>query len=263
MELGQMRCDANLSLRPHGREKFGTRSETKNVNSLRSVERAVNFEIRRHAAVLNAGDTVIQETRHFHENDGTTSPGRVKEEAEDYRYFPEPDLVPVAPARAWVEELRGTLPELPSARRSRLQAEWGVTDHDMQSILNAGAVDADRRDGLPGRRPRPGPQVVDGRAGPPRQRGRRRPRRAADHPGAGRRGGRAHRRRHAERQAGAPGDRGRPGRRGLPGAGRRRPRPGGRQRRRRAARRHRRAPSRSSPTPPRRSAPATRARPAS
>jgi len=141
MELGQMRCDANVSLRPIGREKFGTRSETKNVNSLRSVERAVTFEIRRHAAVLNAGDTVIQETRHFHENDGTTSPGRVKEEAEDYRYFPEPDLVPVAPARAWVDELRGTLPELPSARRARLQAEWGVTDHDMQSILNAGAVD--------------------------------------------------------------------------------------------------------------------------
>ncbi|MBS2551204.1 Asp-tRNA(Asn)/Glu-tRNA(Gln) amidotransferase subunit GatB [Catenulispora sp. NL8] len=141
MELGQMRCDANVSLRPIGREKFGTRSETKNVNSLRSVERAVTFEIRRHAAVLNAGDTVIQETRHFHENDGTTSPGRVKEEAEDYRYFPEPDLVPVAPARAWVDELRGTLPELPSVRRNRLQAEWGATDHDMQSIQNAGAVD--------------------------------------------------------------------------------------------------------------------------
>jgi aspartyl-tRNA(Asn)/glutamyl-tRNA(Gln) amidotransferase subunit B len=136
-----MRCDANVSLRPIGREKFGTRSETKNVNSLRSVERAVTFEIRRHAAVLDAGDTVIQETRHFHENDGTTSAGRVKEEAEDYRYFPEPDLVPVAPARAWVDELRGTLPELPSARRNRLQAEWGVGDHDMQSILNAGAVD--------------------------------------------------------------------------------------------------------------------------
>ena len=141
MELGQMRCDANVSLRPIGREKFGTRSETKNVNSLRSVERAVTFEIRRHAAVLNAGDTVIQETRHFHENDGTTSPGRVKEEAEDYRYFPEPDLVPVAPARTWVDELRGTLPELPSVRRNRLQAEWGATDHDMQSIQNAGAVD--------------------------------------------------------------------------------------------------------------------------
>ena len=141
MELGQMRCDANLSLRPYGREKFGTRSETKNVNSLRSVERAVNYEIRRHAAVLNAGDTIVQETRHFQEQDGTTKPGRVKEEAEDYRYFPEPDLVPVAPAREWVEELRGTLPELPGARRKRLQAEWGASDLDMQSMANAGAID--------------------------------------------------------------------------------------------------------------------------
>jgi aspartyl-tRNA(Asn)/glutamyl-tRNA(Gln) amidotransferase subunit B len=141
MELGQMRCDANLSLRPHGREKFGTRSETKNVNSLRSVERAVRYEIQRHASVLNAGGTIVQETRHFQENDGSTRPGRVKEEAEDYRYFPEPDLVPVAPSREWVEELRGTLPEMPGARRARLQAEWGVSDHDMQSMANAGAID--------------------------------------------------------------------------------------------------------------------------
>jgi len=141
MELGQMRCDANLSLRPNGVEKFGTRSETKNVNSLRSVERAVTYEIRRHAFVLGSGEKVIQETRHFQEQDGSTRPGRVKEEAEDYRYFPEPDLVPVAPAKEWVDELRGTLPELPTARRTRLQNEWGVTDHDMQSILNAGAVD--------------------------------------------------------------------------------------------------------------------------
>ncbi|MEU9981150.1 Asp-tRNA(Asn)/Glu-tRNA(Gln) amidotransferase subunit GatB [Streptomyces sp. NPDC050856] len=141
MEMGQMRCDVNLSLRPHGREKFGTRSETKNVNSLRSVERAVRFEISRHAGVLNAGGTIIQETRHFHEDDGSTTSGRVKEEAEDYRYFPEPDLVPVAPSREWVEELRATLPELPRVRRNRLREEWGVSEHDMQSILNAGAVD--------------------------------------------------------------------------------------------------------------------------
>ncbi|MGI5480482.1 Asp-tRNA(Asn)/Glu-tRNA(Gln) amidotransferase subunit GatB [Streptomyces lavendofoliae] len=141
MEMGQMRCDVNLSLRPHGTEKFGTRSETKNVNSLRSVERAVRFEISRHAGVLNAGGTIIQETRHFHEDDGSTTSGRVKEEAEDYRYFPEPDLVPVAPSREWVEELRGGLPELPRVRRNRLREEWGVSEHDMQSILNAGAVD--------------------------------------------------------------------------------------------------------------------------
>lgn len=141
MEQGQMRCDVNLSLRPHGVEKFGTRSETKNVNSLRSVERAARFEIQRHAAVLSSGGTIIQETRHFHEEDGSTTSGRVKEEAEDYRYFPEPDLVPIAPPREWVEELRATLPELPRVRRNRLREEWGISEHDMQSILNAGAVD--------------------------------------------------------------------------------------------------------------------------
>ncbi|TXL91282.1 Asp-tRNA(Asn)/Glu-tRNA(Gln) amidotransferase subunit GatB [Streptomyces sp. IB2014 016-6] len=141
MEQGQMRCDVNLSLRPHGRSKFGTRSETKNVNSLRSVERAARYEIQRHAAVLDGGGTIIQETRHFHEEDGSTTSGRVKEEAEDYRYFPEPDLVPVAPPREWVEELRGGLPELPRLRRKRLREEWGVSEHDMQSMLNAGAVE--------------------------------------------------------------------------------------------------------------------------
>jgi aspartyl-tRNA(Asn)/glutamyl-tRNA(Gln) amidotransferase subunit B len=141
MEMGQMRCDVNLSLRPHGTETFGTRSETKNVNSLRSVERATRFEIQRHAAVLGSGGTIVQETRHFHEDDGSTTSGRVKEEAEDYRYFPEPDLVPVAPARDWVEELRAGLPELPRVRRNRLREEWGISEHEMQSVLNAGAID--------------------------------------------------------------------------------------------------------------------------
>jgi aspartyl-tRNA(Asn)/glutamyl-tRNA(Gln) amidotransferase subunit B len=141
MEMGQMRCDVNLSLRPYGREKFGTRSETKNVNSLRSVERAARFEIQRHAAVLSSGGTILQETRHFHEEDGSTASGRIKEEAEDYRYFPEPDLVPVAPPREWVEELRAGLPELPLARRGRLKQEWGISDFEMQSALNAGAID--------------------------------------------------------------------------------------------------------------------------
>ncbi|MFI0897854.1 Asp-tRNA(Asn)/Glu-tRNA(Gln) amidotransferase subunit GatB [Streptomyces sp. NPDC020983] len=141
MEMGQMRCDVNLSLRPRGEQKFGTRSETKNVNSLRSVERAARFEIQRHAAVLGSGGTIVQETRHFHEEDGSTTSGRIKEEAEDYRYFPEPDLVPVAPSRAWVEQLRAGLPELPRLRRKRLQEEWGIADHEMQSVLNAGALD--------------------------------------------------------------------------------------------------------------------------
>jgi aspartyl-tRNA(Asn)/glutamyl-tRNA(Gln) amidotransferase subunit B len=141
MEQGSLRCDANVSLRPHGQREYGIRSETKNVNSLRSVERAVRYEIQRQAAVLAAGGRVVQETRHFHEDDGTTTPGRSKEQAEDYRYFPEPDLVPLAPTREWVEELRGTLPELPSARRGRLAAEWGLSELDMQALVNAGALD--------------------------------------------------------------------------------------------------------------------------
>jgi aspartyl-tRNA(Asn)/glutamyl-tRNA(Gln) amidotransferase subunit B len=141
MDKGQMRCDVNLSLRTSPEAPFGTRSETKNVNSLRSVERAARYEIQRHAAVLSSGGTIVQETRHFHEEDGSTTSGRIKDNAEDYRYFPEPDLVPVAPARAWVEELRSELPEMPRVRRNRLREEWGVSEHDMQSILNAGAVD--------------------------------------------------------------------------------------------------------------------------
>ncbi|MFF3640627.1 Asp-tRNA(Asn)/Glu-tRNA(Gln) amidotransferase subunit GatB [Streptomyces sp. NPDC002564] len=141
MDKGQMRCDVNLSLRPKGQQEFGTRSETKNVNSLRSVERAARYEIQRHAAVLGSGGTIVQETRHFHEEDGSTTSGRIKDNAEDYRYFPEPDLVPVAPAREWVEKLRAGLPEMPRVRRNRLREEWGISEHDMQSILNAGAVD--------------------------------------------------------------------------------------------------------------------------
>ena len=141
MEEGSLRCDVNTSLAPRGSGTWGTRTETKNVNSLRSVERAVRFEIERQAAVLDAGGRVVQETRHFQEASGTTTPGRSKEEAQDYRYFPEPDLVPVAPSREWVEELRATLPELPSARRARLQAEWGLSDPDMAALRNAGALD--------------------------------------------------------------------------------------------------------------------------
>ncbi|MGH8829419.1 MAG: Asp-tRNA(Asn)/Glu-tRNA(Gln) amidotransferase subunit GatB, partial [Jiangellaceae bacterium] len=140
MELGQMRCDANVSLKPTGATKLGTRTETKNVNSLRSVERAITFEIRRQASVLDAGGTIVQETRHWHEDTGETTAGRIKEEAEDYRYFPEPDLVPVAPSREWVEGLRGTLPEQPAARRARLQADWSFTDLEMRDVVNAGAV---------------------------------------------------------------------------------------------------------------------------
>jgi aspartyl-tRNA(Asn)/glutamyl-tRNA(Gln) amidotransferase subunit B len=140
MELGQMRCDANVSLKPSGSVTLGTRTETKNVNSLRSVERAITYEIRRQAAVLSEGGTIVQETRHWHEDTGVTTPGRRKEESEDYRYFPEPDLVPVAPQPEWVESLRSTLPEPPSVRRTRLQAEWGFTDPEMRDVVNSGAL---------------------------------------------------------------------------------------------------------------------------
>jgi aspartyl-tRNA(Asn)/glutamyl-tRNA(Gln) amidotransferase subunit B len=141
MEEGSLRCDVNTSLSPRGSGRWGTRTETKNVNSLRSVERAVRFEIERQAAVLDAGGRVIQETRHFHEDSGTTTSGRSKEEAQDYRYFPEPDLVPVAPSREWVEEIRAGLPEAPSARRALLQAEWDLSPADMTAMENAGALD--------------------------------------------------------------------------------------------------------------------------
>ena len=141
MEQGSLRCDANLSLRPSPDAPLGTRTETKNVNSLRSVERAVRYEITRQAAVLRSGARVVQETRHWHEDTGVTTSGRSKEQAEDYRYFPEPDLVPIAPDPAWVESLRVALPETPAARWTRLAAEWQLSDHDLQSVVNAGALD--------------------------------------------------------------------------------------------------------------------------
>jgi len=140
MEEGSLRCDVNTSLAPPG-APWGTRTETKNVNSLRSVERAVEFEIERQAAVLDAGGRVIQETRHLHEDTGTTTSGRSKEEAQDYRYFPEPDLVPVAPPRDWVEQIRASLPEAPAKVRARLRAEWNVSALEMDAIVNAGALD--------------------------------------------------------------------------------------------------------------------------
>ena len=148
MEQGSLRCDANVSLRPRAAEgqsqndvPLGTRTETKNVNSLRSVERAIRYEITRHAAVLNSGASVLQETRHWQEDSGVTTSGRVKSDADDYRYFPEPDLLPVAPTRERVEELRATLPEPPSERRRRLQNDWGYSDLEMRDLMNAGALE--------------------------------------------------------------------------------------------------------------------------
>lgn len=141
MEQGSLRCDANVSLRLIGAEKLGTRSETKNVNSLRSVERAVRGEMIRHAELLDKGQKVVQETRHFHEDTGLTTPGRSKEQAEDYRYFPEPDLVPVAPTLELIEKIRAGLPEKPSVRRKKLQEAWKVPDKEMAAMINADVLD--------------------------------------------------------------------------------------------------------------------------
>jgi aspartyl-tRNA(Asn)/glutamyl-tRNA(Gln) amidotransferase subunit B len=141
MEEGSLRCDVNVSLKPIGAAQLGTRTETKNVNSLRSVERAVRYEMQRQAELITAGGKVTQETRHFHENDGSTSPGRSKEQAEEYRYFPEPDLLPIAPAANWIEQLRAQLPEAPAVKRDRLKASWGISDFEMMALINAGVVE--------------------------------------------------------------------------------------------------------------------------
>ena len=140
MERGNLRCDANISLTPRGSGKLGTRTETKNVNSLRSVERAIRYEIQRQAAILAKGGTITQETRHWHEDTGTTSAGRPKSDADDYRYFPEPDLLPVEPSIELIEELRAALPESPLLMRRRLKVDWGFSDIDFQSVVNAGLL---------------------------------------------------------------------------------------------------------------------------
>lgn len=141
MERGNVRADVNVSLRPSPDAPLGTRTETKNVNSFRAVARAVEFEICRQGAVLSSGQKVVQETRHWQEADSTTSPGRPKSDADDYRYFPEPDLVPIAPPVEWVEEIRASLPEMPAARRKRLLSEWGISEMEMRDIVNADALD--------------------------------------------------------------------------------------------------------------------------
>ena len=141
MEQGSLRCDANVSIAPRNSWTLGTRSETKNVNSLRSVERAVRGEIIRQANRLEAGERIVQETRHFQEESGETRSGRSKETAEDYRYFPEPDLLPIVADPAWVEELKAALPEKPSIRRKKLQEAWGVPDKEMAAMVNAELLD--------------------------------------------------------------------------------------------------------------------------
>ena len=141
MERGNVRADVNVSLRKSEDDPLGTRTETKNVNSFRSIERAVRFEVARQAEILDAGEKVFQETRHFHEEDGSTSSGRPKSDADDYRYFPDPDLPPLTPDPVWVEQLRAGLPEMPAVKRRRLQKEWGLADLEMRDIVSAGALE--------------------------------------------------------------------------------------------------------------------------
>src|SRR4029453_16289158 len=125
MEEWSLRCDANISLRPVGAEAYGTKVEIKNMNSVRSLERALAFEIERQTKALDNGEEILQETRHWNEDAGATASMRSKEEAFDYRYFPEPDIPALEPERAWVEGIRGTLPELPAARRARYETDLG------------------------------------------------------------------------------------------------------------------------------------------
>ena len=140
MERGNVRADVNVSLRESPDGPLGTRTETKNVNTFRGIEQVVRYEIQRQAAILAAGGAIQQETRHG-QADGTTRAGRVKSDADDYRYFPEPDLVPVAPSREWVETIRASLPEMPAAKRRRLKKEWRLADDEMRDVVNAGALE--------------------------------------------------------------------------------------------------------------------------
>jgi len=134
MEEGSFRCDANVSVMPVGSATFGTRTETKNVNSFRFVKQAIEYEIERQIELIEEGGDVVQETRLFDPNTGETRSMRGKEEAHDYRYFPDPDLVPLVIANDWVEDVRLSLPELPEARRSRYRAELGLSDYDAEVL---------------------------------------------------------------------------------------------------------------------------------
>jgi len=138
MEEGSFRCDANVSIRPRGQKEFGTRTELKNMNSFRNVQRALEYEVKRQQYIVENGGTIVQETRLWDDAQGVTNPMRSKEEAHDYRYFPDPDLVPVVIDEAWVEKIRRELPELPLAKRERFMREYQIPAYD------AGVLTADK-----------------------------------------------------------------------------------------------------------------------
>jgi len=140
MQEGSFRCDANVSVRPKGTEKFGTRTETKNVNSFRYVERAIEYEIERQIEVIEAGGTIVQETRLFNPGSGETRSMRTKEDANDYRYFPDPDLLPVICTRAWIDEIGRSLPELPEAKRDRFMVQYGLSKYDATVLTGSRAL---------------------------------------------------------------------------------------------------------------------------
>jgi len=140
MEEGSFRCDANVSVRPKGQKEFGTRTEVKNMNSFRHVEKALEYEIKRQTGVLNVGEEVIQETRLWDPNQGVTASMRGKEEAHDYRYFPDPDLVPIRIDEAWVEKIRGSLPELPDQKRERFVKEYQIPEYDAEILTSTKAM---------------------------------------------------------------------------------------------------------------------------
>ncbi len=134
MEEGSLRCDANISVRPRGQKEFGTKTEVKNVNSFRFIREALEYEIERHIGVVDSGGKITQETRLYNSGEGKTYSMRSKEQAHDYRYFPEPDLLPLVVDTKWQKEIRDTLPELPEARRKRLVADYGITEQDAQVL---------------------------------------------------------------------------------------------------------------------------------
>jgi aspartyl-tRNA(Asn)/glutamyl-tRNA(Gln) amidotransferase subunit B len=142
MEEGSLRCDANVSVRPVGQKEFGTRAEVKNINSFRFVEKAVEYEIKRQIKVVEEGGKIVQETRLWDSARGITESMRSKEEAHDYRYFPEPDLVPIIAERKWIDEIRAGLPELPDARKGRFVSEYGIPEYDADLLTTEKTVAA-------------------------------------------------------------------------------------------------------------------------